>query len=325
MLFANLQHAGNLKGLRLTNKVRDGRRYNQDFESGDSALDVASFEKILRNDALQGLRKSVANLVLLAGREDVDDAIDCLCRAWCVKGSENKVACGCSRDRQLDRFQVAHFAHQNDVGILAQRSAQCSGKRLRVKTDFPVIHQTPLTLVHELNRILDCNDVVSADLVGVVDNGGQGCRLSAARRARHQDQSLVKLGELFHYWWKAELFGSENSRRNLTKHGPDAVLLVEEVGAEAGYVRNFVTEIHIAGLLEHLYFVFGSDFVKHGLEAIIVQGGVLDAFHLTAYADDGLGSGCQMQVGSPNFHHEIEERVDLSHQSSHGHRVRAII
>ena len=70
-----------------------------------------------------------AHLILLLGREDVDDAVDRLRRALRVQRREDEVA-GLGRgERRRDRLEVAHLADEDHVGVLAQRGAQRVGER----------------------------------------------------------------------------------------------------------------------------------------------------------------------------------------------------
>ena len=64
--------------------------------------------------------------------------------------------------RGLDGLLVAHFADEDDVGILAQRRAQRLGERRRVEPDLALVDHRAPVLVHELDRILDGDDVRSA-------------------------------------------------------------------------------------------------------------------------------------------------------------------
>ena len=61
-----------------------------------------------------------ADLLLLVGGEDVDDAVDRALGAGGVQRAEDDVAGFGRRDGRLDRLQVAHFADQDHVGVLTQ-------------------------------------------------------------------------------------------------------------------------------------------------------------------------------------------------------------
>ena len=65
-----------------------------------------------------------ADLLLLAGGKDVDDAVDRALGAGGVQGAEDDVAGFGRRDGRLDRFQVAHFADQDHVRVLTQRRGE---------------------------------------------------------------------------------------------------------------------------------------------------------------------------------------------------------
>ncbi len=76
--------------------------------------------QLLRDDPLQRDRELGADLVLLGGRERVDDAIDRLGGVLGVQGREDQVA-GLGRgDRGLHRLEVAHLADEDHVWVLAQ-------------------------------------------------------------------------------------------------------------------------------------------------------------------------------------------------------------
>ena len=61
--------------------------------------------------------------------------------------------------RQADGFDVAHFADQDVVGVLAQRRTQRLVEAVRVAMHFALVDQALLRGVHELDRILDREDV----------------------------------------------------------------------------------------------------------------------------------------------------------------------
>src|SRR5678816_2369912 len=78
----------------------------------------------LSNDGFDGLSKLGANLCLLVGREDVDDAVDRLGCARSMQSTKNNVTGFRSRERKLNGLKVAHFADQNDIRVFTQRCTQ---------------------------------------------------------------------------------------------------------------------------------------------------------------------------------------------------------
>jgi hypothetical protein len=253
---------------------------------------------------------------LLAGREDVDDAVDGFGSAWGVKRSENEVAGCCGSQRQFDGFKIAHFPDENNVRVFAQGTAQSGTERLRVQSDFAMIYQASLALVHEFDRVLDSDDVILSRLVRVVHDRRKSRGLPAARWTRDEDESFMKLCELLHDRRQAQLFGSEDSRGDLPEDGSNAVLLVEEVRTEPGHARDLIAKVHVPGLFKDLYFVLGRDLIEHPFESIVLQRRVIDSLHFAPDSHDGLRARSQMQVRGPDLHHEVEKRVNLRHRPS---------
>ena len=103
-----------------------------------------------------------AHLVLLVGREHVDDAVDRLGRVLRVQGGEHEVA-GLGRgQRGRDRLQVAHLADEDHVGVLAQGGLQRGREALRVGAQLALVDEALLVAVEELDRVLDGHDVLLA-------------------------------------------------------------------------------------------------------------------------------------------------------------------
>src|SRR3970040_3172548 len=97
--------------------------------------------------------------------------------------------------RQADGLQVAQLADQDVVGVLAQRRAQRLVEAVGVAVYLALVDQALLRGMHELDRILDRQDVRVFALVDVVDHRRQRGRLARSGRAGDQDQAL----RLVHY------------------------------------------------------------------------------------------------------------------------------
>ena len=143
----------------------------------------------LRKDADHRRRQLRADLLLLARGKDVDDAVDRALGARGVQRGENDVARFRRGDGRLDRLQVAHFAHHDDVGVLPQGAADRLGEAAHVDADFTLVDRAPLVRVIELDRVLDRDDVMVERLVQIVDGRGQGRRLARTGRPGDQDQA----------------------------------------------------------------------------------------------------------------------------------------
>ena len=89
-----------------------------------------------------------------------------------MQGPEDEVARLGRLQRDGDGLQVSHLADEHDVRVLAERGAQRVLEAPRVGADLALVHQALLVRVHELDRILDGDEVVRAVAIDVVDHRG---------------------------------------------------------------------------------------------------------------------------------------------------------
>src|SRR5947199_274222 len=122
---------------------------DQDLKGRDASRFVDAFEKILRDDALERLSQGSADLVLLGGREDVDDTIDRFGGIGGVQSAENEVTGSGRGQRELDRVQMTHFAEENDVRSFTRCLAQRVGKGAGRGADFARLHGRIVNAVDE--------------------------------------------------------------------------------------------------------------------------------------------------------------------------------
>jgi hypothetical protein len=135
--------------------------------------------------------------------------------------------------RETDRLEVAHLADQDDVGVLAEAAAQRVGEGLGVLADLALVHRGLLVLVDVFDRVFDGDDVHGAVGVDPVDHRGKCRRLARPRRAGHEHQALLQLGEATHHFRRAEIFeGWDVPGDHSQGHGRCA-LLAERVPADA--------------------------------------------------------------------------------------------
>ena len=80
-----------------------------------------------------------------------------------------------------DRFEIAQLADEHDVGVLPQRRAERVLERRRVHADLPLRDEHLLVLMHELDRVLDRDDVVGARAIDEVDRARRASSTSPTR------------------------------------------------------------------------------------------------------------------------------------------------
>src|SRR4029079_16053146 len=83
-----------------------------------------------------------------------------------------------------------------DVGVLAARAADGLEEARDVRADLLVGDEALARLVHELDRVLDGEDVARAFAVDEVDHRGERGGLAAAGRPGDEDEARAQLGEL---------------------------------------------------------------------------------------------------------------------------------
>ena len=91
-----------------------------------------------------------------------------------MQSGEGEVASFRDSQRRLDGFEVTHFADQHHVRVFTKGGAQGVGKALGVGVQFALVDHAVLVHVHELDRVLDGEDVFVTLGIDLVDHGRQG-------------------------------------------------------------------------------------------------------------------------------------------------------
>src|SRR5437867_182380 len=179
----------NAERLVVANQRGNRRRVDHDFKNGDAARHVHARKEQLRDDRLQNRRKLDADLLLLVRGKSIDDTVNGFRRAGGVEGAEDQVAGFGGGDGSIDRFQIAHFADEDHVRVLAQYAAQRFGKIRHVHADFALGHQRLFVPVIIFDGIFDGDEVdLVALFINDVEHRGERRGLARTGRARDQDE-----------------------------------------------------------------------------------------------------------------------------------------
>ena len=119
----------------------------------------------------------------------------------CARGvdrSENEVPGFGRVHGRLERFHVAHLAHQHDVWVFADGVFHRRLEIHDVDADFALVDQTLVRRVDKFDGVLDGEDMFPHVVVHPVQHAGDRGALAASRDAREQDHALVELAELLH-------------------------------------------------------------------------------------------------------------------------------
>jgi hypothetical protein len=102
-----------------------------------------------------------------------------------------------------------------------------------VRAELALVDEALLRLVHELDRILDREDVAVLVRVHVIDHRRERRRLARARRAGAQDEAARPVRHLGEHLRRVQFLERQDLRRHGPERGGRAARLHERVDPEA--------------------------------------------------------------------------------------------
>ena len=138
------------------------------------------------------------------------------------------------RQRHAHRLEVAHLADEQAVGVLADRGLDALGEARHVGADLALREDGLVVGVHELDRVLDRDDVVRRAACSCGRGSRRAswtcrCRSGPSRGSRPRCDG-VEPGDRRR---QVQVLGRRDARRDQAEHRGRAALLAEEVDAEA--------------------------------------------------------------------------------------------
>ena len=121
--------------------------------------------------------------------------------------------------RGRDGLEVPHLAEEDHVGVLAQRRAQGLGEGGSVGADLALRDDAAFVPVHELDWILDGEDVVGLVAIDLVDHRRERGRLARAGRTGDEDETARLHRELTQRWRQPELLERPQLLRDVPERG----------------------------------------------------------------------------------------------------------
>ena len=246
-----------------------------------------------------------------SGRKDVDDPVDRPLSPGRVQGAEDHVPRLGRRDGRRDRLQVAHFSHENHVGIHTQGPAKRFREARDVHADFPLIDHRFLVRVVILDRIFDRDDVVIVVVVKPVDHAGQTRRLATPRRTRHQEQTSGPRDDILDHQGQSELLEREELAWDLPQHQTDVPALLENGDAKPRLVAEGKAEVGPAHLLQFLLVALRRDALHQRSRVLRTEDFRLQPHQAAMPADTGWLPRRQVQIAGPLLNDGFQKLVDL--------------
>ena len=272
-----------------------------------------AFAEELGDDAGETAAEHNANLVLFLGGKGVDNAVDGLRGVVGVECAEDEHAHRSAAEGEFDGLHLAHFAEENDVGVVAHRAFQGVRKGGGVFADLAVNDHTFFHRVDEFNGVLDGDDVAREVGVNVVDHRGERGRFAGAGGAGDDDEALVEVAEFFQRFGELERVEGKNFCRDLAEDGGLAPVIVKVIAAETGEAGDLVGEIEVLAVEEIGPAFGGTDFFEQGLHGRCVDDRVCEWDEGSRGAGFGREADGEVEVGAALFEHGAEEGVDGGH------------
>ena len=296
--------------LALADQVADRGGRDEDLAGGDAAGAVGGRQQLLGDDALQRDRELHADLLLLLGREDVDDAVDRLRRVLGVERREDEVA-GLRRG-QRGRGSSRGRASRRRGSRRGPGAARPSGATAKDCASEPSSRW--LTM----HFLCGCRNSIGSSIVRMWSSR---VRLISSMIAASDVDLPEPVGPVTRtrprgLWTKswqtarqAELVDRLDLERDQAERGAERGALEVRVDAEAGDVRDRVGEVELPVGLEPLALVVREDRVddlaRVGRREDWV---VLERDQPTADADHRVGARGDVEVGGVALE-DLEQQV----------------
>jgi hypothetical protein len=187
---AGLDHVGEAGGFAVAHEDEDGAVGDEDLGGEDKAAALGG-EEALAENAAEARGDARAYLRLLGRGEDVEEAVQGHGGVAGVHGADDEVAGLGGADGHLDGLEVAKFADDDDVGVFAEGAREGGGEGAGVEADLALGDVAAGGGLDDLYGVLAGDDVVVANGVELVDEGGEGGGLAGADGAGGEEEAVV--------------------------------------------------------------------------------------------------------------------------------------
>ena len=186
-------------------------------------------------------------------------------------------------------------------------------KRVGVVADLALVDERHLVAVHELDRVLDGDDVALAGLVDDVDERGERGGLARAGGAGDQHQAAGQVGQRLDDGRQAELVEVDHLVGDDAEGGADGVALHEDVDAEAHLGAHGVRRVELVGLLELLLLLDRQDRETSSRTWVGGQHGLVGhAEQLAHDPHERRLAGGEVEIGPAHLDDPVEQAVELA-------------
>ena len=225
-----------------------------------------------------------------------------------MKGAEHQVTRLCCRDGRLDRLQVTHLTHQNDVRIHPQDAPQRLAEAGHVHVHLALGNYGGLVVVIKLNGIFNGDDVgVVALRVDDVNHRGQRGAFAGAGRPGDQAHATRLVQQFLHRRRQADLLECQQGCRYLPQHARKPAPLLEHAHPETRHFTKRKGKIRPTALPHLLDILVGRDGTHQLLGNLIRDNRAIHLLQNPVQADARRHAHPNVKIGCALLYHKVQQ------------------
>ncbi len=167
--------------------------------------------------------------------------------------------------------------------------------------------------MHELDGVLETDDIEAARRVEVIDHRGQRRRLARARRACDEHHALMQIAKFADDRRQTESLHARNIAGDAAERCANTSFLAIDVDAESPAVGADVGKVEILTVLKTLLLSVGQYLLDVVLELGATEIAKLDRHEIAVQAQHWRNPDRKMHIGATLCQPELEECVNSCH------------
>jgi hypothetical protein len=296
-------------------KFADGAGVEHDLDGRNDTAGGRRNEA-LANDGAQGGGHLAANLVAFVRGKEIEGAADGRVGRGRVQGGQHQMARVRGGEGGHEGLAVAHFADDDDVGILAHDVDEGAFEAERIEADFTLFDDGLFVVEHILDGVFERDDVALFGFVDVLDHRRQCAGFAAARGARDQDDAALGAGDFAELLRQAQIMEAWYVCFDVPHHEGGQAALIKDIYTEAAKGRVDVRKISFLLALEAGLEMFRKHEVDD-FRDLFRSGRIdLDGEQFARDADGGVVARLHMNVRSRHVDGELQQTVEVFHTVS---------
>ena len=188
--------------------------------------------------------------------KNVDNTVDsCGCTDGMQRGKYKVTCLGCGYGCG-NRIEVTHLSDEDNIRVFTKCGTKCISITICIHTNFTLVDDRFLVLMQVLDRVLQCNDMMTVIFINFIDQRSQRCRFTTTCRSCYQDQSSLFIYQVNNGWRQPQTFRFRNFCIDQTDYESHGAFLLKYVYTESSMSRDRIREIRLSCLIKGRYQTF---------------------------------------------------------------------